>query len=93
MFWRRERFRKYSSVEDAEIFVARLTGNAKGVEREKPSAVCRDPKRDMFLEAAVSGKAAYIGSGDQDLLALDPYENILIVTPRDILDLSSELQT
>jgi putative PIN family toxin of toxin-antitoxin system len=80
-------------VEDAEIFVAKLAGNAKRVEPEKHIEVCRDPKDDMFLEVAVAGKDTYIVSGDQDLLVLDPYENIRIVTPRDSLDLSPELQS
>jgi putative PIN family toxin of toxin-antitoxin system len=90
---RRERFCKYFSVEDAEILVAKLTGNAAWVEPEKHIEVGRDPKDDMFLEVAVSGKATYIVSGDRDLLVLGPCENIRMVTPRDSLDLSSELQS
>lgn len=73
--------------------MAKLTGNAAWVQPEKQVEVCRDPKDDMFLEVAVSGEATYTVSGDQDLLALDLYENIRIVTPCDFLDLSSELQS
>jgi predicted nucleic acid-binding protein len=72
-------------------FVAELIG--KSVEREKQIEACRDPKADIFLEAAVSGKATYIASGDQALLVPDPCENIRMVTPRDFLGLSSQLQS
>ena len=42
---------------------------------------CRDPRDDKFLEVAVSGRAQVIVSGDEDLLTLDPFERIPIVTP------------
>jgi putative PIN family toxin of toxin-antitoxin system len=42
---------------------------------------CRDPKDDKFLELAVSGHADLIVSGDGDLLALNPFREIPIVTP------------
>jgi putative PIN family toxin of toxin-antitoxin system len=44
-------------------------------------AACRDPKDDKFLELAINGRADLIVSGDGDLLALDPFRNIPIVTP------------
>ena len=44
-------------------------------------AACRDPKDDKFLELAVSGRADLIVSGDQDMLALNPFRGISIVTP------------
>jgi uncharacterized protein len=44
-------------------------------------AACRDPKDDKFLELAVNGHADLIISGDADLLALNPFRGIPIVTP------------
>jgi len=44
-------------------------------------AVCRDPTDDKFLELAVNGHADLIVSGDGDLLALDPFRGIPIVSP------------
>jgi uncharacterized protein len=41
----------------------------------------RDLKDDKFLELAVNGRAGLIVSGDADLLALDPFRGISIVTP------------
>jgi putative PIN family toxin of toxin-antitoxin system len=42
---------------------------------------CRDPKDDKFLELAVNGHADVIVSGDADLLVLDTFRNIPIITP------------
>jgi len=46
----------------------------------------RDPKDDMILEAAVSGKVDYLVTGDQDLLVLGKFANLQIVTPRQFLE-------
>lgn len=43
--------------------------------------VCRDPKDDKILEAAVNGRADIIVSGDADLLVLNPFRGIPIVRP------------
>jgi uncharacterized protein len=42
---------------------------------------CRDPKDDKFLELAVNGRADLILTGDNDLLVLNPFRGISIVTP------------
>lgn len=42
---------------------------------------CRDPKDDKFLELAVNGRADVIVSGDADLLVLDSFGDIPIITP------------
>src|SRR4029077_8920004 len=44
-------------------------------------AACRDPTDDKFLELAVNGHAELIVSGDADLLALNPFREIPIMTP------------
>lgn len=46
-----------------------------------PIRVCRDPRDDKFLEVAVHGRADAIITGDADLLALDPFHGIAILTP------------
>ena len=43
--------------------------------------VCRDPRDDKFLEAAVNGDAGVIVTGDKDLLVLNPYSGIAIAAP------------
>lgn len=41
----------------------------------------RDPEDDHILACAKEGQADYIVSGDQDLLSLERYETIPIITP------------
>jgi uncharacterized protein len=44
-------------------------------------AACRDQKDDKFLELAANGHADLIVTGDADLLVLNPFRGIPIVTP------------
>ena len=44
-------------------------------------AACRDPTDDKFLELAVNSHADLIVSGDGDLLALNRFRDIPIITP------------
>ncbi|WP_281050638.1 hypothetical protein [Thauera sp. GDN1] len=44
-------------------------------------AACHDPRHDRFLELALAGEAAAIISGDKDLLVLNPWHGIPIMTP------------
>jgi predicted nucleic acid-binding protein len=46
---------------------------------------CRDSKDDKFLEVAVTGHATHIVTGDEDLLALNPFLGIQIVSPKVLL--------
>jgi len=52
----------------------------------KLKGVCRDPNDDLILECAIINKARTIVSGDRDLLVLDPYAGISILSPRQYLD-------
>jgi uncharacterized protein len=46
---------------------------------------CRDPKDDKILELALNGQAPYIVSGDRDLLVLNPFREVKIVTVEEFL--------
>lgn len=48
--------------------------------------VCRDPKDDKFLEVAKAAKATLIVSGDKDLLDLNSFEGIPIITARAFIE-------
>jgi putative PIN family toxin of toxin-antitoxin system len=48
---------------------------------------CRDPRDDKFLEVAVHGRADLIVSGDRDLLALNPFRGIAILTAAEYLQM------
>jgi len=61
--------------------LARMLAAAELVTSTERIAACRDPADDKFLELAVNGHAALIVSRDRDLLALNPFRQIPIVTP------------
>lgn len=52
-------------------------------------AVCRDPTDNKFLEAAVEGQADIIITGDADLIALNPFGRIEILSPTDFISRST----
>jgi len=52
------------------------------IPKERLSVVRADPQDNLVLEAAVSGRADTIVSGDRDLLAVREFQNIPIVTAR-----------
>ena len=79
--------KKYSidgSVIEATLAVIALRGEL--VVPTRKLKVCRDPKDDMLIEAAVAGNADYVVSGDQDLLVLKKFEQVRFVTPRAFLE-------
>jgi hypothetical protein len=45
------------------------------------SGVCRDPKDDIFIACAVEGRADVLVSGDDDLLVLDNYQGVQMMSP------------
>lgn len=47
---------------------------------------CIDPDDNRVLECAIEARATWLITGDQHLLALHPYRNIAVVTPRQFLD-------
>lgn len=49
--------------------------------------ICRDKKDNKFIELALYGKANYIVSSDDDLLALKMVNNIEIINPSKFLKL------
>jgi predicted nucleic acid-binding protein len=57
-----------------------LMGAAELITITERIAACRDVKDDKFLEVAVNGQADLIITGDSDLLVLNPFRNIPIVT-------------
>ena len=48
--------------------------------------VVRDPNDDMVIACALAARADYVVIRDKDLLSLDTYQGIRMVTPRQLLD-------
>jgi len=53
------------------------------------SGACRDPHDDKFLALAVSGEAAFMVTGDRDLLVLQSFRKTRIVTVSEFMTLMS----
>jgi putative PIN family toxin of toxin-antitoxin system len=79
---RRSKFDHYLSEDRRLEFLAALVLEAEVVQVVDVAADCRDPKDNKFLALALSGQASHIVTGDSDLLVLQPYRDIAIVTPR-----------
>lgn len=81
----RPKFRRLITTQRADRFIAflRLTGFM--VDQITRVEVCRDPKDDYLLSLAIDGKADAMVTGDDDLLALDPFRGIRIVAPAEFL--------
>ena len=48
--------------------------------------ICRDPDDNKFLECAKDSHALYIVSGDKDLLVIEQFGNVQIVTAKDFCE-------
>lgn len=81
----RPKFRTISQISIQQL-VRDITINGEKIDIKETLKVCRDPKDDMFLELAVNGNADYLITGDNDLLSLNPFREIMILTPNDFLE-------
>ena len=81
----RPKFDRYVNQVIRRQFLSDLAAVAEWVTITGAVRACRDPDDDKVLETAISGEADCIVTGDRDLLALDPFEGVMIFTPRDLL--------
>ena len=81
----REKFDRYVTAFEREEFLEAYVERATFIEPTEEIRICRDAKDDKFLELAVSGGAAYLISGDNDLRSLNPFRGIAIVTAAEFL--------
>lgn len=79
----RPKFRKYFSEEAIEELIAMLYDRVTWVEIDQCFNDCRDAKDNFLLDLSVSGKADYLITGDDDLLSLNPFHGIQIISYRD----------
>ncbi len=82
----RPKFDKYITHDERMRFIVSFLKVAEMIEINETITVCRDPKDDKLLELAVSGNADFLVTGDKDLLVLNPFRGLEIVTPREFLD-------
>ena len=77
----RDKFDRYVSREDRDEFLASLIRESAMTEIKESIHVCRDPEDNRVLELAINGNAEFIVTGDTDLLVLNPFRGIRILTP------------
>lgn len=83
------KFDKYFRPVDTCVeIVAGYSNKAEWITPTDRITVCRDPKDNKYLELALSGQADCIITGDRDLLSLNPFKNISIISPSEFLDQS-----
>jgi uncharacterized protein len=84
----REKFDKYVTHDERMRFMVSFLKVAEMVEISEKIVACRDPKDDKLLELAVCGDATFLVTGDKDLLVLNPFRNVEIISPRDFYNWS-----
>lgn len=77
----RPKFSKYLNDPQRRAFVADLALASAMVEVRGVIKVCRDPDDDKLLEMAIAGGADCLVTGDQDLLILNPFRGVPVLTP------------
>lgn len=82
------KFNRYLSDEARHSFCADVAHISSLVTIGDPVTDCRDPRDNMFLEVAASGNVDIIITGDNDLLTLHPWRGVLVLTPRQFIELA-----
>ncbi|MFM7277507.1 MAG: putative toxin-antitoxin system toxin component, PIN family [Microcystis aeruginosa] len=81
----KNKFDKYLEKDDRLDLLSSLKNRSLFVDIWHETRVCSDLDDNKFLELAVSGMAQYIITGDKDLLILNTYQGIPIITPAEFL--------
>ncbi len=88
----RPKFRKYFDYRDVKELASLIHAKTKLISPSVTIQVCRDPKDNFVIECAVTGKADFIVTGDNDLLCLIAYREIPIVSPNHFLKVLKPLR-
>lgn len=83
----RPKFNRYFNKVQPQAYLTRFLELAVEIEPSEVITDCKDPKDNPFLSVAVSAKAHYLVTGDKkDLLSMNPFRGVEIITARDFLD-------
>ena len=82
----RPKFDPYLTIAERQEFLRVLGRIAEMVPIVYTVHACRDPRDDKFLELAVNGEADLIVTGDHDLLVLQSFRDIPVITPAQYLE-------
>ena len=81
----RPKFNRYTTPEERNDFLVGLSETVQFIDVTEQINECRDPKDNKYLELAVSGCSECIVTGDDDLLVLNPWRGIEILTVQEFL--------
>ena len=77
----RPKFNRYITLEERQNFLLDFSQTVELILTDSFSTKeCRDPKDNQYLELAVNGQAECLITGDQDLLILNPFRGISIIS-------------
>ena len=77
----RPKFNRYITLEERQKFLLDFSQTVELILTDSFSTKeCRDPKDNQYLELAVNGQAECLITGDQDLLILNPFRGISILS-------------
>ncbi len=82
----RAKFDEYVTHDERMRFMVSFLKVAEMVQINETILICRDSKDDKLLELSVSGDADFLVTGDKDLLVLNPFRGVEIITPREFWD-------
>jgi putative PIN family toxin of toxin-antitoxin system len=78
----RPKFKKYFSSTAIEELIILLYDKVEWIEITRHFEDCLDKKDNFLLDLSVSGRADYLVTGDEDLLTLNPFHSVKIVSYR-----------
>jgi uncharacterized protein len=81
----RPKFERYVSKQIREQLTDDLAQTSLFIKPNEQITECRDAKDNKYLALAVEGQAQCIITGDQDLLVLNPFREIAIITVQEFL--------
>jgi putative PIN family toxin of toxin-antitoxin system len=81
----RSKFDRYLSIDSRKEAIAYFSKIAIPTTVKSSFELCRDPKDDKYLQLAFDGNADFLITGNQDLLVLNPFHGIRILSPSEFL--------
>jgi len=87
----RPKFKKYFSQNDIMELISLIHLITERIEIKERFEDCRDPKDNFLLDLCVSGNADYLITGDDDLLALNPFRGVEIINYRNFREILQKL--
>ena len=82
----RPKFKKYFSKKDIEKVLEYFDQFGELINVKSNIQICRDEKDNFLLNLSVDSEAAYLISGDKDLLVLEKIEETKIMTFADFIE-------